>query len=297
MVPPAPDFSPLRSILIFPAHIPRFAEKAPSSGADAICFDLEDAVPASNKNAARKAAATFIAHEHSRPPALVRINAIQTGLAEDDLVSVVAAGLYGIILPKADSPTLVQRVDHYLTILEREHDIPSGHIAILPLVETAAGILAAEGILSASPRVTAALLGGEDLATDLGAQRTAGGVEIAWARARFVVACHAAGVLAIDTPETDLSGHSRLQAEAALARSLGYHGKLCIHPSQVPVVNRAFAPTAAELQQARAIVETFEREALPTGRAAVQVHGKMVDTPIYHRARQLLEWAEANHNE
>jgi citrate lyase subunit beta/citryl-CoA lyase len=237
--------------------------------------------------------AGFLGPERTGPSTLIRVNGVQTGLAEDDLVSVVAEGLDGIILPKADSPAVVERVDHYLTVLERECGIEPGRVAILPLVETAAGILSAERIVAASRRVAAALLGGEDLATDLGTRRTAGGDEIAWARARFAVACHAAGVLPLDTPETNLEDSAHLESELALARSLGYQGKLCIHPSQVPIVNRAFAPTEKEVEEARELVETFEREALATGRAAVQIRGKMVDTPIYQRARRLLDWAEA----
>ena len=296
MPAPTPRLTPLRSILIFPAHIPKFAEKAPSSGADAICLDLEDAVPLDEKDNARRFAASLVDPQRT-VPLLARVNAVQTGLAEQDLVSVARDGLDGIVLPKADSPAVVQRVDHYLTILEHERRLQPARIAILPLIETPAGILAAERILSASPRVSAALLGGEDLATDLGAQRTPGGVEIAWARARFVVSCHAAGVIPIDTPETSLNDPARLESQAALARSLGYQGKLCIHPSQVPVVNQTFAPTEAEINEARTLVQTFEREALATGRAAVQIRGKMVDTPIYQRARRLLDWAETLRHE
>jgi citrate lyase subunit beta/citryl-CoA lyase len=290
-------FTLMRSVLIFPANVARFAEKAPSSGADAICFDLEDAVPPAEKDAARQVTAAFVGPEQARHSTLVRINGVQTGLAEDDLVGVVADGLDGIILPKADSPAVVERVDHYLTVLERERAIEAGRIAILPLVETAAGILAAERILASSPRVTAALLGAEDLAADLGVERTRSGDEVRWARARFVVACHAAGVLAIDTPETDIGDADHLESELALARSLGYQGKLCIHPSQVPAVNRAFAPTQIEVEEARALVETFEREALASGRASIQIRGRMVDTPIYQRARRLLERAQAIRDE
>ena len=169
--------------------------------------------------------------------------------------------------------------------------MPPGCVAIAPLIETAAGVMASLDICRASPRVTAAVFGAEDFATDMGIQRTREGEEVRWARAQVAVACHAARVIPIDTPDTDYTDEEHLEREMALARSLGYRGKLVIHPTQVAIANRMFAPSEAEIGEARVIVEVFERDGLGRGRAAIPFDGKMIDTPIYERAKRLLDTA------
>ena len=223
----------------------------------------------------------------------VRVNALWTGLLEDDLLGVVRPGLDGVIVSKTDSVDVVHRVDHYLTLLERDRDMAPGSVAILPLIETAAGVGNCWEICRASPRLVAAVFGAEDFATDMGIQRSRSGEEIRWARTQVAIACHAAGIVPIDTPDPDYTDEEYLEREMTLARSLGYQGKLCIHPTQVAMANRIFCPTGEEIDEARNVVELFEREGIAKGRAAIPSNGRMIDTPIYWRARRLLEWAEA----
>jgi citrate lyase subunit beta / citryl-CoA lyase len=284
----------MRSVLIFPANVPRFLEKARAAGADVLCLDLEDSVPPEEKAAAREAAAA--AAESLRGGAALvyaRVNGVSSGLLEDDLAAAVRPGLDGIVLSKADTPEMVQAVESALSRLERERGMEAGAVAIAPLIESAEAVMNCYAVCRASPRVSAALFGAEDYAADMGIERTPEGGEVLWARTQMAIACRASGIVPIDTPETDYGDEAALERGLREARSLGYGGKLLIHPAQVAAANRAFSPGEPEVARARALVEAFEREALAQGRASMQFDGRMIDTPMYRRARALLEWAEA----
>ena len=149
-------------------------------------------------------------------------------------------------------------------------------------------------VAKSSPRLIGASFGGEDFATDLRIQRTKGSQEIEWPRAQMAIACRAAGIIPIDTPEPDYTDLEHLERDSLFARSLGYRGKYCIHPSQVEIVNRVFAPSQEEIEHARNLVEIFEKEGIEKGRAAIPFQGMMIDWPIYIRAKRVLEWAEAS---
>lgn len=282
----------MRSVMTVPVIVQRFVEKAPTAAADVVCLDLEDSVPPGEKEKARTLAAQAI---DAMPPGpyqvYVRVNGIASGLTAADLAAVVRPGLHGIVLSKTDSPSDVSGVDAVLSELEREVGLERGSVNIVPLIETAKGVVHAYDICCASGRVVAAIFGAEDYATDMGIQRTPEGREIEWARNQVAVACRAAGVIAIDTPDPGYTDASRLEREMQFARSIGYRGKLVIHPAQVAIANRVFRPSERELAEARDIVAAFEREGLARGRAAISVGGKMIDTPIYLRARRLLESA------
>lgn len=288
----------MRSVLTVPVVVQRFIDKAPQSGADVICFDIEDSVPPAEKERAREIAASALeAMPNGRYMRFVRVNGPATGLMEGDIASVVRPGLTGIVISKADSAEVIHSVDAQLTKLEHERNVTLSSIAIVPLVETARAVTKCLEICEASPRVTAAIFGAEDYATDMGIARTEGGGEVLWARTKVAVECHAAGVLPIDTPDPDYTDESHLQREMADARALGYRGKLVIHPTQIAIANRIFAPSSEEIAEARSVVELFEREGIARGLAAIPSDGRMIDTPIYLRAKRLLEWAEASDGE
>jgi citrate lyase subunit beta/citryl-CoA lyase len=288
-----PDVDMVRSILIFPANVSRFVEKAPASGADAICLDLEDSVPPSEKETARRASREAIA---AMPPGgplvFVRVNGARTGLLEEDLIATVQPGLDGVVLTKMETAEDILRADHYLDILERERGITPGTVRLIALIETARGLMCSYQICASSARLAGAIFGAEDFATDMGIERSAEGQEVLWARSQLAIACRAAGVAAIDTPTLDYSDAVALESGMRQGRSLGYTGKLCIHPAQVPVANRVFSPSPAEVAAARELVAAFEREALAKGRASIDIGGKMVDTPMYERAKRILKRAE-----
>ena len=283
----------LRSLLAVPAVVPRFIEKAHERGADLVCLDLEDSVPPAEKPAAREVLREALPKlPRTGHPLYVRVNALETGLLEEDLAAVVGPGLDGISLPKTHTSDIVRQVDAYLTVLEKERGLPVGKTKIIPWIETALGLVNAYQICSASPRVLGASFGAEDFATDMGVQRTKASKEIEYARFVVVTACRAARVLPIDTPEPDFTDLAHLEQDSRFARSLGYRGKFCIHPSQVEVCNRVFGPTPEEVEHARRVAAVYE-EGERQGLGAVTLEGVMIDRPIYLRALHLLEWARA----
>ncbi len=284
----------MRSILFVPSIVERFVQRAPEAGADVICLDLEDSVPPAEKAKARAMAAKAIeTMPRTGYATFVRVNGAHTGLLEDDLLAIVRPGLDAIVLSKTVSAETVERSDHYLTILERQGGMEPGTVGIVPLVESAQGILSCPEICAASPRLVGASLGAEDLAADIGLQRSKAAGELEWPRARLANAAAAAGVVAIDTPEPDYTDSEHLERDARFARSLGFRGKYCIHPSQVDVINRIFSPSEREIAESREIVRLLDEEGIAKGRAAIPANGRMIDTPTYWQAKRLLQWAEA----
>lgn len=279
---------PLRSLLFVPVLRERFVEKAPTSGADAIILDLEDSIASAEKAPARAAAPEVLQRVAAlHPQVFIRVNGLDTGLLEEDLYAAVAPGLAGISLPKANGPETIRQVDAYLTLLERVRGLPSGAVRLLLWIESAKGVMAVEQSLAASPRVLGACFGAEDYTADLGIVRSEGMAEVAWARTRMAVACHAAGVLALDTPAAEFRDLAKPRAEAAFARSIGYRGKHCIHPDQVAVCNDVFGLSDAEAAWANAVVAAYEAGER-SGLGAVALDGAMVDRPVYLRALRLL---------
>lgn len=283
----------MRSLLFVPAHDARKLAKGLAGEADALIVDLEDAVPDAEKARARGLCAEFVqAHRHDKP-LIVRINAPSTGLALADLAAVVRARPHGVMLPKCGGAADVALLDAWLAALETRDDVPAGSLRILPIVtETAAAVLNLRGGPpgDAAPRVSGLLWGGEDLAADIGAGANRdrdGRYTTAFAMARSLALMHAAalGVDAIDAVYTDFRNPDGLQAEAADAARDGFAAKAAIHPDQVGVINAAFTPPAAAVEQARRIVAAFD--AAPAA-GAVAMDGRMLDRPHLRGAQRVL---------
>jgi citrate lyase subunit beta/citryl-CoA lyase len=283
----------LRSILSVPGLRQRFIDKAAGVPADVILLDLEDSVPSARKLEARERVRAALPCFEKRGRLLfVRPNDLATGLLELDLDAVVGPGLDGIHLPKTHNAEILLRVDHYLTLLERARGLEPGSVRIIAWIESAEGVTNVESICRASPRLIAASMGAEDYATSLGVMRTREGVEIEYARARVANAALAAGLVPIDCPEPDYQDLEHFERDISHARALGYRGKYCIHPNQVEIANRVFAPSAEQLcwaERVRDAYEAGERQGL----GAVGFDGAMVDRPIYVRALDLLQWQTA----
>ena len=281
------DLAP-RSLLFVPSIMERFVQRAHERGADLICLDMEDSVPTAEKVGARpKVAEALKTMPRTGYLLYVRINGLDTGLLEEDLATIVCEELDGISLPKAHTPEIVRQVDHYLTLLETMRGLPVGKVKMIPWIESAQAVLSAEAICTASPRVAGASFGSEDYTVDMRIERTKDSKEIEWARYRVAVACRAAGVQAIDAPEMDFQDMAQLERDGRFARSIGYTGKYCIHPGQVEVVNRIFAPTDEEVAYAKRVIEAYE-QAEREGRGAIALEGVVIDRPVYQRARVLL---------
>lgn len=288
---------PLRSMLFVPGHKPVWMEKALDYGADALIFDLEDAVPPSEKPAARPMVAHALETFHHRGPVLtVRINALDTGMAADDMDAVVRTGLSAIVAPKIETPQDVAALDALLSQSEQRAGLPPGQIEIYPVLETALGIYHAYQIASRSPRVQTlgATAGpGGDTARSLGYTWTKEGTETLYIRSKVLLEARAAGVAyPLIASWFDIADLGGLRADAHLNRQLGYSGQIVIHPSHVPIINETFTPTADELAYHQGLLDAMA-EGERQGVAAVSYAGAMVDIAMAKTSRQILEFARA----
>ncbi|MDE0196902.1 MAG: CoA ester lyase [Caldilineaceae bacterium] len=279
---------PLRSLLFMPADSPRKIAKGAELPADAIIADLEDAVAPSRKQKARSLLVeSFRALPPDGPLRSIRINPVHSPFWPDDLLQTFAAAPQLYVIPKVESAADLQRVDERLTPLESNADLPVGSVRLLPIVESAAGVVNLPEIARADPRIVALAFGAEDFAGDIGAQRTREGWEVFYARSAVVTVAAAFGLQAIDTVYTDLAGDSGLSQECETVQKMGFRGKLAIHPRQVEIINRAFTPDLAEVAAARRLIAVFEAHRR-AGRGVCVLDGKMVDMPMYRAAQDLL---------
>ena len=279
-----------RSMLFIPGNTPNLVVNSPYLGADAIIFDLEDAVSPGEKDAARILVRNTLRYlDLGGRETIVRINAIDTDYWQKDVEEMVAQGPDLLMLPKSSRPEDVRTVDEAITRAE-ERAGARRRIRLMPLIETALGVENAYAIATASPRVAALFLGAEDLTADLRCQRTKEGREIEYARTRLVTAARAADIDVYDTPFTDVNDDEGAWRDAETARALGFTGKASISPRHIQAINTVFSPSQAEVDYAWEVMEAI-RMAKEQGRGAIALRGKMIDAPIVARARRTLEMA------
>ena len=263
----------LRSLLFAPGSDERKLRRALQTGADAVIADLEDAVAPARKDEARALVARVFGDEGSAAATMVRVNGTDSPHFERDLELVQKLPLQAIVLPKA-TPESVDALG------------PNGP-PVIAIVETAQGLRLAYGTAS-HPRVEALVLGAVDLGLELGLESRPDGQEVLFARSKLVMDSAAAGIRGpFDIVHVDVRDEEGLEAESRLARSLGFRGKVCIHPAQVDIVNAVFAPGEDELARARRIVESYT-QGIAEGRGAVALDGEMIDLPVFERARLLI---------
>lgn len=283
-----------RSTLIFPVNVKRFIEKAYLRGADAISLDLEDSVPPSEKENARKLVHDAIPMAaRGGAEVLVRINN-ETDLICEDVDASVYPGLNGIAFPKVESAEQVHRLDALLEAKERERGLPLKSITIAAHIETTLGLLNALSISEASSRIVSMGIGPEDYCFSLGVEPSADGMELLYAVSKVVGICkakkiRATGLLGSVAGYKDLEGFERA---AMRGRQLGTEGAGCIHPDHVKILHKVFSPSPDKVEYARRAVQAFE-EGVKRGTASVGMDGKMVDIPVYYRAKIILDRAEA----
>lgn len=259
-----------RSYLFVPGNRPERFDKALAAGADAVIVDLEDAVPAAEKDAARAAVASWLSPAR---PVLVRVNAMDTAHFRADLGLCRHAGVAGIVLPKAeqlDDPGLLAVLDATTKPL-------------LPLIETARGLWDAPAI-ARTPRVQRLLFGSIDFQVDLGI-RGDDGDQLLFFRSQLVWVSRVAGLgPPVDGVTTAIDDAALVRADTARAHRLGFGGKLCIHPRQLAPVHAGFGPDAEETAWANRVLTA----AAAAGGAAVAVDGRMVDRPVIRRAEEIV---------
>ncbi len=280
-----------RSRLYLPGDQGKLMANAGLHGPDAVILDLEDSVAPSEKDAARFVVRNALRQVNFQgAERMVRINQIPAGL--DDLPHVVPHNLHLILIPKCESPEHVTAVDDRVKAILKEKG-SDATIYLMPIVESALGCLRAYEIASASPSVVALAIGLEDYTADIGTQRTNEGRESFWARSQVVNAARAAGVQPIDTVFSDVSDMEALHESVLEAKGLGFDGKGCIHPRQIEVIHRGFAPSETEITKARRIVVAFE-QAEAEGLGVVSLGSKMIDPPVVKRALRSVELAVAS---
>ena len=260
-----PDIA--RSYLYVPGNRPERFDKACAAGADAVIVDLEDAVPAAQKDSARAALVSWLS---PGKPILVRVNAAGSPWFDRDLAACDAPGVAGLVVPKAE------KIGESVIALCRKRGL-----ALFPLVETAVGMARAEE-LAATPCVRALMFGTIDFQFELGIDGD--GDELLAFRSRLVLASRLAGIESpVDGPCTSWEDGELLSADSQRARKFGFGGKLCIHPRQVATVNRAFSPGVEEIAWARKVLDAAQR----SGGAAVAVDGRMIDRPVILKAERI----------
>jgi citrate lyase subunit beta/citryl-CoA lyase len=281
----------MRSKLFVPGSRPELFAKAVAGPADALSFDLEDAVATARKAQAREAVADFLRARRAdaRQIIIVRTNGVASGLFEDDLRAVVGPGLDVINVPMVESADHICEAAAALTRLEKAVKLPSP-IGILANIETPKSVRLAAEIAAADTRVCGLQIGYADLFEPFSIERRD---DMALGHIRMTVrlAAAEAGIPAYDGAFASVNDPDRFRAECESGRALGFAGKSCIHPSQVPIANAAFAPSAAEVEKARRIIAAAATaEANSVG--AFLVDGQMIDAPFLARARAVAAWAD-----
>ena len=289
-----------RSLLFIPANSWRMLNKAAVEQEDGVVIDLEDACPVGERETGRIFARDIVPTlKKYGVDVLVRVNSLETGVTEEDLVIVVTEGLDGIMLPKSESAEDIRKLDDYLTKLEKEKGI-AGQVAILPLIESPKGILNAHEIGSASKRVAGLAFGAGDYMSSLGEGFTIAKLTpdeyfpiLSYPRSVISIVATTLGVLPIDTPYfgllIDVEG---LEQETSRAKLMGFKGKLLTHPRHVGPVNKVFSPSEEDVEYSRKVVEAYE-EAAAGGRGTAVLDGKMIDYAMHKMGKDLLAKADA----
>ena len=284
----------LRSLLFVPADSAKKLDKAMTSGADALIVDLEDSIAIDRKAPARNSAAAFLEDALAakpRPFILLRVNGLKTGLTDADLDTIVPAQPDAVMLPKAEGGGSVVHAAAKLAVREAARGLSDGSVKILPIAtETAAAIFLAGTFAGSSPRLMGLTWGAEDLSAELGAAANRGADgrfldPYRLARVLCLAGAAAAEVPAVDTVFVDFRDEKGLRRECEEACRDGFIGKMAIHPAQVSIINELFTPTAAQIEQAEAIVAAF---AAKPGAGTIGIDGRMYDRPHLVRARALL---------
>ena len=281
-----------RSFLYVPANREKFLEKAIGLPSDAFIFDLEDSVPAAEKANARAGIRAYgprIADNR----VWVRVNGLDTGLAEGDLDAVIGVtGIAGIFLPKVESRDEVARWDTMIGTLETQRGMTAGAMKLVLSIESARGVLSAFEMAVAAKRVASLAFGGAqdgDLNADLGCAWSIDGPEMLHARSHTLLAARAAR---FDTPLDGVFANVRdpdgFARDTALSRRLGYRGRKLIHPAQIEPCNRPYRRTAAELDYYARVLDAFDK-AVAQGSASTTVDGRMIDVAMANAARQALD--------
>lgn len=277
-----------RTRLYLPGSFPKFMINAGIHNPDGIILDLEDSVAPTEKDAARALVRNALrVVNFYNAERMVRINQLPMGLI--DLEWVIPHNTHLILIPKCESTGTVLKVDEKIEEIKKKNNIEQD-IFLMPIIESALGVIKAYEIASISSNVVALAIGLEDYTADIGTERSIEGKESFLARSVIVNAARAAGVQPIDTVFSDVDDTEGLRKSTLEAKSLGFEGKGCIHPRQIKIIHDAFAPKEEEIEKAKKIVKAFE-EAKARGLSVVSLGSKMIDPPVVKRAEKTVQLA------
>ena len=284
----ATSVRPRRSVLYMPGANERALEKAKGLAADAIIFDLEDAVaPDAKAEARERVCAAVTSGEYGRRELTIRVNGLDTAWHADDLRAAADAGPAAVVVPKVGSVADVAAIEKGL-----EAAGAPDRTAIWAMVETPVAMLHAEEIAAASDRLTVLVMGTNDLAKELHAEHVPGRQPLLTGLGLCLLAARATGKVILDGVYNDIQDADGFAAECVQGRQLGFDGKTLIHPSQLEPCNDVFAPGEAEVERAREIIAAFE-EATAAGKGVVTVNGRMIENMHVDNARRTLALADA----
>lgn len=281
----------IRSFLFAPANQPERLKKFLRIAADCFVIDLEDGTPEAEKEAARAALPDIVAHlreQGLRGLLFVRVNEPRSPHLREDLRAAFATDIDGIVVPK------MERVDEMLPIASAVTMARLGSardLSIIGGIESMRGVINVFELADGVEHLAAVYFGAEDYITDIDGRRSAGGLEVLYARSRTVLAARAAGIQALDQAVIEIRDDERFGACGAQGRDLGYNGKICLLPRQVELANELFAPAADEIARSRRLIAAAEAAALH-GQGAIEFEGRMIDGPLLKRARSIVALAD-----
>ena len=279
---------PRRSVLYMPGSNPRALEKARTLPTDGLIFDLEDAVAPDAKETARDLVSRFLqAGGYGERERIIRVNGLDTPWGDADLEMACRSGAHAILLPKVESAAQVAQA-----IARMEAAETPAEVEVWCMMETPRGILHAEEIASASPRVGCLVMGTSDLANDLRARHTRDRLPMLASLSWCLLAARAHGLASLDGVHLDLQDDEGFVFACQQGVDLGFDGKTLIHPRQLEPANRAFAPTAAEIAHSHAVIAAFEN-ALAQGKGVAVLEGHLVENLHVRNAQRILRVAEA----
>lgn len=284
----------IRSLFFAPANRADLVAKFPRFPADCYVVDLEDGTPLAEKEPARAGLAAMVAAARKQSVGgllTVRVNEPESDQYLEDLDAALRADVDGIVIPKLEQVEQLYPALHLMRRLDRDAPRAAPRF-IVGGIESITGVTNSAALCAAHPAIAAVYFGAEDLASDLGARRTADSAEVAYARSRVLLHAKAARILALDQAVLEIRDDNHFEQDATTGRDMGYDGKICLLPRQLEVANRVFRPSDAELDHARRLITRYE-EAMARGIGTIDFEGKMVDGPLLKRAQRMVGFAEA----
>ena len=282
----------IRSLLFIPGNRPDMLAKTAKYKPDAFVPDMEDSVPESEKQNARKHINDALGNMMRLGiPVIPRINSLHSGLAYEDITMALGHNVFGLSVGKVGSADDIKRISEIIAIAEVDNGYEIGSTKLIVWIETAQSVINVKEISRSSPRLLALAFGAEDYTNDMAIKRQPDDSEIAFARHAVAIAARSANLLSLDTPYFEFNNNEGLRGDVLVARSIGYVGKFAIHPNQIEAINNGFIPSVEEIEQAKQIVSEYKK-ALRLGKGAIAVNGMVVDVPVVKRAQAVIDMAD-----